>query len=208
MTISNRDIMMNARSQLSGKWGSPILAGFIYILLTAIAGSIRVIGWIVGLIIGGPVAFGINCYFLSFSRNKNPALEDLFKGFSIFSKTFVAYILIVIFVVLWSLLLIIPGIIAAFSYSMTFYIIADNPEISGQDAIRKSKELMYGNKYRYFCFLCRFIGWFLLCVLSLGIGFLWLIPYFNLSNAKFYENLINPDASRNGYYADTSTLIK
>jgi len=208
MTMSNRDIMMNARSQLRGKWGSPILAGLIYFLIITIAGSIPVIGWAIGFIIGGPVAFGLAYYFLSFSRNRNPALEDLFKGFSIFPNTFVAYILIVIFVVLWSLLLIVPGIIAAISYSMTFYIMTDNPEISGQDAIRKSKELMYGNKYKYFCFLCRFIGWFLLCILSLGIGFLWLIPYFNVSNAKFYEYLINPEADRTRYYADTSASVK
>jgi uncharacterized membrane protein len=193
MPISNSAIMANARSQLKGKWGSAILVVFIYMLIGIIPGSIPKIGWIVNLIIGGPIGFGLCYYFLSFTREKNPVLEDLFKGFSIFGKTFIAYLLMAIFTLLWTLLLIVPGIIAAISYSMTFYVMADNNEMSGQDAITKSKQLMMGNKYRYFCLLCRFIGWFLLCILSLGIGLLWLIPYVMASNARFYETLIHPE---------------
>jgi uncharacterized membrane protein len=98
-----------------------------------------------------------------------------------------------LFVILWALLLIVPGIIAAISYSMTFYIMADNKEMSAQDAIRKSKVLMTGNKYRYFCLGCRFIGWFILGIVTLGIGFLWIMPYFMVSNARFYESLIQPE---------------
>jgi uncharacterized membrane protein len=192
MHISNSDIMAHAWSQLKGKWGSVVLVVLIYVLIGIIPGSVPKIGWIVNLIIGGPIAFGISYYFLSFARGKNPVIEDLFKGFSFFGKTLVSYLLIVVFTILWSLLLIVPGIIAAISYSMTFYILADNSEMSGHDAISKSKELMKGNKYRYFCLLCRFIGWFLLGILSLGIGFLWIVPYFMASNVGFYETLIAP----------------
>jgi uncharacterized membrane protein len=196
MFISNSDIMSNARSQLQGKWRSAILVAFIYMLIIIIPGSIPKIGKICNLVIGGPISFGICYYFLSFTRGRYPVLEDLFKGFSIFGKTFISYLLIILFTILWTLLLIVPGIIAAISYSMTFYIMADNSEISGQDAIKKSKELMMGNKYRYFCLLCRFIGWGLLSILSLGIGFLWLIPYFMTSNARFYETLIQPGTNQ------------
>jgi uncharacterized membrane protein len=195
MLISNRDIMAEARSQLKGKWKSAILAVFIYMLIAIIPGSIPKIGGIINLIIGGPIAFGLSYYFLLFARGKKPVLEGLFKGFSIFGKTFITYLLIVIFTILWTLLLIVPGIIAAISYSMTFFILADNNEMSGQDAIRKSKELMNGNKYRYFCLVGRFTGWFLLGILSLGIGFLWLVPYFMTSNVKFYETLIEEPRS-------------
>jgi uncharacterized membrane protein len=79
---------------------------------------------------------------------------------------------------------------------MTFFILIDNPSMEARNAIRKSKELMNGNKYRYFCFLGRFTGWFLLCILSLGIGFLWLVPYFLTSNAGFYEGLIGPEKNQ------------
>lgn len=193
MITSNAEIMKNARSQLQGKWKSVVVFTLIYMLVGIIPGSIPKIGWIFTLLLGGPFAYGLSCYFLNFSRNNNPVLEDLFKGFSIFGKTFIAYLLMMIFIILWALLLIVPGIIAAFSYSMTFYIMADNKEMGGQDAIKKSKELMTGNKYRYFCLMCRFIGWFILGALSLGIGFLWIIPYVMVSNAKFYESLIRPE---------------
>jgi uncharacterized membrane protein len=198
MLISNKDIMANARSQLKGKWGSVILVVFIYLLISILAESIPKIGEIITWIISGPLAFGLNYYFLSFIRQKNPALEDLFKGvsISIFGEAFIAYIFMTIFIILWTLLLIVPGVIAAISYSMTFFILVDNPEISGKDAIKKSKELIKGNKYKYFCFLVRFLGWFLLSILSFGIGFIWLIPYFMVSHAKFYESLINPDANQ------------
>jgi uncharacterized membrane protein len=196
MLISNGDIMTKARSQLKGKWRAPVLVALVYLLISCIPGSIPKIGGIINLIIGGPIAFGLAYYFLYFSRQKSPALEDLFKGFPDFARTFIAYLLIVIFIVLWSVLLVVPGIIAAISYAMTFFILVENREISGPDAIRKSKEMMYGHKYRYFCLLCRFIGWFLLGILSCGIGFLWIIPYFMASNARFYETLIHPEENQ------------
>ena len=95
----------------------------------------------------------------------------------------------VVFVFLWALLLIIPGIIAAIAYSQTFYILAEDDTIGSMDALRKSKEMMIGYKWKYFCLGLRFIGWALLCVLTLGIGFLWLSPYIQVSYAKFYEDL-------------------
>ena len=87
------------------------------------------------------------------------------------------------------LLLIIPGIIAALSYSMTFYILADDNSIGAMDAIKKSKKMMDGYKWKYFCLGLRLLGWALLCVLTLGIGFLWLIPYAQVSVAKFYDDV-------------------
>jgi uncharacterized membrane protein len=95
----------------------------------------------------------------------------------------------VLFIVLWLLLLIIPGIIAAISYSMTFYILADDKSIKPMEAIDKSKKMMDGYKWKYFFLCLRFFGWALLCILTLGIGFLWLIPYINVSIAKFYDDV-------------------
>ncbi len=189
MPPTNIEIMSSSRAQLQGKWKSIIIVSLIYMLMKIVVGSIHKIGGFINLLLSGPIAFGMNYYFLSFARGKDPELEDLFKGFSIFPKTCGAYLLIVIYTVLWALLLVVPGIIAAISYSMTFYIMVDNPQIGAQDAIKKSKQMMNGNKYRYFCLLCRFIGWFLLCLLTAGIGFLWLIPYFMVSTARFYESL-------------------
>jgi len=97
----------------------------------------------------------------------------------------------IIFTVLWTLLLIIPGIIAAISYSMTFFIMADDDSIDAMAAIDKSKAMMNGYKMKYFRMNLRFLGWSLLCFLTLGIGFLWLIPYMYVSYVKFYDDIKN-----------------
>ena len=94
-----------------------------------------------------------------------------------------------LFTFLWTLLLIIPGIIAVLSYSMTFYILADDNSIGAMEAIDKSKKMMDGYKWKYFCLGLRFIGWSLLCILTLGIGFLWLLPYMQVSVVKFYDDI-------------------
>ena len=128
-------------------------------------------------------------FFLSLSRNQDAKLEQLFGGFSRFGTAFCAYLLQAIFVFLWMLLLIIPAIIAALSYAMTYYIISDNESIGALDAITASKELMRGNKWKLFCLGLRFIGWSLLCLLTFGIGYLWLMPYMATSFAKFYDDI-------------------
>jgi uncharacterized membrane protein len=96
-----------------------------------------------------------------------------------------------LFVFLWSLLLIIPGIIAALSYAMAFYILADDKEktVKAMEAIDKSKVMMYGYNWKLFCLGLRFFLLSLLCILTLGIGFLWLMPYMQVSLAKFYDDV-------------------
>ena len=108
--------------------------------------------------------------------------------------TFLVYIIIVGSIQLIPtigdvLFLFIAGIIAAIAYSQTFYILAEDDTIGSMEALRKSKEMMNGYKWKYFCLGLRFIGWVLVCVLTLGIGVLWLSPYIQVSYAKFYEDL-------------------
>ena len=96
-----------------------------------------------------------------------------------------------IFTCLWTLLLIVPGIIKAYSYSMTPYILVDNPELSVREAIRKSQQMMVGQKFNLFYLQLSFIGWFFLACFTGGIGFLWLVPYYQTAQAAFYQNLRN-----------------
>lgn len=90
---------------------------------------------------------------------------------------------------LWSLLFIIPGIIAAYSYAMTGYILAEDPELTAGEAISRSKEMMSGNRFRLFCLQFSFIGWEILSALTLGIGNLWLRPYKQAAVAAFYREI-------------------
>lgn len=109
---------------------------------------------------------------------------------------------------LWTLLLIIPGIIAAYSYSLVYYILVDEPNLKPLEALRKSKKMMYGNKAKLFYLGLRFIGWALLCVLTLGIGFIWLAPYIQATRAKFYEDVKkNFEAGSTGAM-DTTNIVE
>jgi uncharacterized membrane protein len=195
MNTENITLMRAARESLKGKWGLAILTFFIYTLLTTASGSVRphgsilTLSSILTLIIGGPLALGAAIFSLSISRGKEARLEQIFQGFNSFSTAFIAYLLIILYVLLWALLLIVPGIIAALGYSMTFYILADDPLIKPQDALKKSKSIMDGYKLKLFYLGLRFFLLALLCILTLGIGFLWLIPYVHITMAKFYDDI-------------------
>ncbi|HEU4718455.1 MAG TPA: DUF975 family protein, partial [Bacteroidia bacterium] len=141
------------------------------------------------LFIAGPFALGAAMFSLSISRGKEAKLEQIFQGFNRYTTSLAAYLLIVAYVLLWLLLLIVPGIIAALSYSMTFYILADDPTIKAEDALKKSKAMMDGHKLKLFYLYLWFLLLGLLCILTLGIGFLWLIPFANVTTAKFYDDI-------------------
>jgi uncharacterized membrane protein len=189
MKTENVVLMKMARESLSGKWGLAIGTFVVYYLIIFSIQIIPVAGKIIPLIIAGPMAVGIATFSLSLSRNTDPRFEQLFDGFKKFGISLVAYLLMLVFILLWSLLLIIPGIIAALSYSMTFFILADNDSITAMEAIDESKLMMDGYKWKLFYLGLRFFGLALLCMLTLGIGFLWLIPYIQVSMAKFYDDL-------------------
>jgi uncharacterized membrane protein len=161
----------------------------IYLIISVGVNAIPKAGIIVSLIIAGPFSLGHAIFALSISRNQNPSIELIFQGFNRFGTSIGAYFLNLIFVLLWSILLIIPGIIAALSYSLTFYLIADDDSLGPLEAIDKSKKMMDGNKMKLFRLVLRFVGLILLCVFTLGIGLLWVIPFIQVTMAKFYEDV-------------------
>jgi uncharacterized membrane protein len=193
MPLENRDIMTFARSRLTGNWGVSVATFLVYLVITLGLGAIPVIGWIAGFIISGPLLVGLHGFSLAVARGSEAKVEQLFEGFNFFANGLVAYILALVFTCLWTLLLIVPGIMAALSYSMTFFILADNKELSGLEAIRRSKAMMYGHRWRFSWLLGRFTGWLLLGIITCGIGFLWIGPYIMVSVAKFYEDIRAPD---------------
>jgi uncharacterized membrane protein len=189
MRTENTVLMQQARESLAGRWGQAIGILVVYMILMIAIQLIPVAGAIIGLLIGGPMAIGLATFSLALARNQEIIFNQLFEGFNKFGLALATYFLMVVFILLWMLLLIIPGIIAALSYSMTFYILADEESMDAMEAIDKSKAMMDGYKWKYFCLGLRFVGWAILCILTLGIGFLWLVPYMQVTNAKFYEDV-------------------
>src|SRR3989344_3657325 len=150
MKTENSVLMKQARESLKGKWGLAVGTFLLYFLITIAVQSIPKTGWLLSLIIDGPMFLGLTIFSLAVSRNQSPKLEQLFLGFHRFATSLVAYLLMGLFTILWTLLLIVPGIIAALSYSMTFFIIVDDPSIGAREAIRKSKKMMNGYKWKLF----------------------------------------------------------
>ena len=192
MKTENLVLMQMARKSLKEKWGLAVGTFVVYMLIIGAIQATTEFFPLAGLLllaISGPMALGIAIFSINISRNQDARLEQIFQGFNNFNTSLGAYLLMLLFTLLWTLLLIIPGIIAVLSYSMTFYILADDNSIGAMEAIDKSKKMMDGYKWKYFCLGLRFIGWSLLCILTLGIGFLWLLPYMQVSMVKFYDDI-------------------
>jgi len=191
----NRDLMTAAREALGGQWGVAICPGLICFGISMVAQFLSLIPFVAclasigSLLIEGPLMLGLALFFLVLARVQQPNVGMMFNGFNQFGNALAAYILTVLFTLLWMLLLIIPGIIAAYRYAMTFYILADHPGMDALAAIRRSKEMMRGNKLKLFCLGWRFFWWFLLCIPTCFIGLIWLVPYMNTRLAKFYDDL-------------------
>ena len=139
--------------------------------------------------LGSFIGVGYAKFNLNLVDKKNAAFETLFEYFSHWKTTTIARLLRALYVFLWSLLFIIPGIVAGFSYAMTDYILAEDPELTADEAISQSKSIMMGNKWRFFCLLFSFIGWDILATLAFGIGHLWLTPYKQAAYAAFYREV-------------------
>ena len=185
---SNSALRQASREQLKGKWGLPIGLCFVIYLILSAPNSIPGASLAV-LIISGPLELGLLLFFLKLVRNEPVEFNIGFKGFNNFGNALAVYLLRLLFIVLWSMLFIIPGIIKALSYSQAMYHLADNPKIEASQAIAKSRKMMDGAKGKLFCLYFSFIGWGFLCLLTFGIGFLWLIPYIHTASANFYVDL-------------------
>lgn len=136
-----------------------------------------------------PINFGLLRTFLAFARDKRPlTIEGLFCAFNntYYWKAIGTGLLSGIYTFLWTLLLIVPGIIKGLSYAMALYIVSDNPEIGCDEAIERSMAMMRGHKMRLFLMQLGMIGWSLLSLLTLGIAMLWIVPYYQTVFANFY----------------------
>ena len=171
----------------TAEMAASILMGMAVVML--VFAIILIAFGIMQFVIGGPVTLGYAKFNLDLVDGKAVAFKDLFSQFHRFGDGFVLQFLRGLFVGLWTLLLVVPGILANYSYSMAAYIMLENPGMSANECIKASKELMKGNRWRFFCLQFSFIGWILLSVFTCGIGFLFLNPYIEAANAAFYREI-------------------
>lgn len=191
------DYRMQARKALAGRWNTCALIYLIYSLIVGALSALAryYIGAIGLLLVSGPFALGIAMIALNVVRGEKVRIETLFDGFKDFGRSFTQYLLNGVLVLLWTLLFVVPGIVASYSYSMSFYILRDNPDMSANDARKQSIEMMRGNKWRLFCLHLTFLGWLLLSVLTFGVLLFWVQPYMEAANAAFYLSLLPAEQS-------------
>lgn len=168
--------------------------GFFIGLMVAVALLSAVAGWtFVGVLAVGAIALGDASAMIKAKREKVGDYTLLFKSFDRFGSALLLSLLISIYTFLWSLMFVIPGIVAAYKYSQAYYILADHPEYTASQALAESCRLMNGYKAKLFLLQLSFFGWMLLVTITFGIAGFWVIPYINCTNVEFYHYLLERD---------------
>ena len=148
------------------------------------------------------VAYYVNAVFryglsaLSIAVMRGGArIGHAFSGFGKGWNTLWLMALAHLYIFCWTLLFVIPGIRATFSYALIYLIKADHPDWEADRCIGESKRLMEGNRWRYFCLCLSFLGWWILGMLTFGLALFFAMPYFNAAQAAFYEDLLDRDTT-------------
>ena len=140
-----------------------------------------------------PLSLGYSVAHKELLQNGDAAItrNTVRLAFSDYVRNAVSILLVYLYTILWTLLFIVPGIIKGLAYSLTPFIVKDNPQLSPNQAINLSMKMMKGHKFDLFYLYLSFIGWILLAMLTLGVGLLWVIPYMQTSMAAFYLDVKN-----------------
>ncbi len=239
------DFKTDALDALRGRWKTALLSGFLASLLGAGLSSgasssqevdydfsflpenalrlltvlmiIVILYAVFTFIVGGAATLGYCKFNLKLVDGEDVSVSDVFSQFDRLWSGFGMQFMVWLYTSLWSLLLVIPGIVKSYSYSMTAYILAEHRDYSVHDAINESKRIMHGNKWRLFCLHFSFLGWTILCTLpfillitlypiktvtsAAGLlfflflciislaGFVFLTPYSQAATAAFYRDI-------------------
>lgn len=201
--MDRKNIKEIAKNQFRAQKNTAVLITLVSVLLSAIIGALNAalptIGWIISVFVLINVSLGTTIAYLKIWRGEATEVKDIFTiGFENYGRYLGGMLLMELYVFLWSLLLVIPGIIKSLSYAMTPYILREMPDISVNEAIKLSTRMMHGHKSELFVFILSFLGWQLLGGLTFGIvTVLYAAPYQNIATGGFYEE-VKKDAIQRG----------
>lgn len=189
--LTRAELKAQAKQQLKGKVWWLFLCTLIITGISMVLSMIPFVGVIGTYIIMPALTIGLTMVYLSVTYGEDVQINMLFDGFrgSLFGKSIVLFLMVIFFTILWSLLFVIPGIIKGYSYSMAFYILAENPDMTAREALNESKEIMQGHKMELFVLQLSFILWAFAIIFTLGLAAIYVEPYMQLTYANFYHNI-------------------
>lgn len=200
MYSTRAELKQQARSLISSHYWPIIGATFLTLLIYSAAASV----FSLASFFLFPLLCGLTLYYLALADGKEPAIGDLFNnGFdgSYYLRRVGGYAWMSLFIFLWSLLFVIPGIVKAFSYALTPYILARYPKVKAQDALKVSMACMDGHKAELFVLYLSFVGWGILSTITFGIvGIFFSIPYLSIT-LTFWQRQVMETAMKEGKFA-------
>ncbi len=199
---SNYELRAEARKALGGHWTTAVIITLVYMVCCAVFSSpsyfhnfAAIISLLLFILVVYPITFGYCVFALYRRRDQECGVGTLMDGFNNYGRVVLTSLLRSIYIYLWTLLLVVPGIVKSYSYAMTLFVLKDHPEMGCDEAIEASMAMMKGRKMKLFLLDLSFIGWMFLGVITGGIGLLWVAPYMAVARAAFYEDVKGEVAS-------------
>ena len=185
------ELKMAAKDQIKGNIGMYVVCMLIVSCISGALGYIPKVGYILSFIFLSPMILAFARINLGMTNGEKVQVKSLLESFDDFGKALLLNILASVFICLWSILLVVPGIIKALSYSMSFYILAENPDMDAMEALEESKKIMEGHKWEFFVLLLSFILWDILGCITWGLAYIYVAPYKNATIADYYNKIKN-----------------
>lgn len=194
---TNQEYKNAALAALKGNWGPAVLLTLAMLGISAVSSitgnssGASMFQIAVSICVAMPLTVGSYSAFRSlFHGQTENFVQNAFRvGFNNWVHNVGGMLLTTVYVCLWTICLIVPGIIKGISYAMTPFILVEKPELSANEAIELSMKMMDGHKMEFFLLWLSFIGWCVLGLLTLCIGYLWLVPYIYTTTVAFYEDV-------------------
>lgn len=191
--MNRADLKALAKDQIRGKIGVlfliTLIIGAISFAISSILAKIPVLNSVAFALIAPAFSLSLIRVYLNVVKGETPEVKDAFCGFDDFWAAFKVSFLVGLFTFLWSLLFIVPGIIKGLSYSQSLYILAENKGKPALECIEESKAMTEGHKMDLFVLGLSFLGWALLCCVTLGIAYIWVGPYMQATYTNVYNSL-------------------
>ena len=178
-----------AKAQIKNNIWMLFLISLIISAVSGLVNLIPLVGQVASILAAATFSLAVIKIYLKMSNGIKPEVEDTFATVKAFWPAFKVTFFTGLFTALWSLLLVIPGIIKMYSYSMAMYILAENPSIGALDALKQSENMMKGHKMEMFILDLSFIGWYLLVSITGGLASIWVTPYITATKTNFYNKI-------------------